>query len=131
MAVGLSQRQHAGNGNEVSKQHVDRASLSLLGPACESVCSLCLSPSSPACFTYQSDVALLMPKKTALDKEMGDIFFGADDVNCMKDLAYKEDVIECMRMESARKSFKRGRRNGWLSIPECCEFVKLLCCVRF
>ncbi|KAF3433152.1 hypothetical protein FNV43_RR24254 [Rhamnella rubrinervis] len=131
MAVGLSQRYIAGNGSEGSKQHLNESSPSP-GMVTENVCSLCLSPSS-SCFTDQSDTAaVLMPKKTALgDKEMGDIFFGADDVNCVKDFLFMEDVIECMVMESAMKSFKRRRRNGWLSITECFEFLKLICCIRF
>lgn len=130
MAVGFSRRCIAGNGSEGSKQHVNEGSPSL-GQVSENVYSTCLSPSGP-CFTDQSDTAVLVPMKTALgNKEMGDIFFGADDVKCMKDFPYKRDLIECMMMESAMKSSKRRRRNGWLSIAECFEFLKRICCIRF
>lgn len=127
MAVGVSQYGVA------VKQHVnEETSSSLLLPT--NVSSVPCLLQTPNCFnTDRTETGFVKSKKkTALmEEEMGDVFFGADDVNCMKDLVCKEDVIDCMRRKAAMKSFRRRRNNRKVSITECFEFLKLICCLRF
>ncbi|KAJ1411928.1 hypothetical protein SESBI_20768 [Sesbania bispinosa] len=63
-------------------------------------------------------------------KAMGDIFYGNDDYEEIKNHMYKEDVMECMRREEQFKAFKRRQKRRWsFSFFGCFEFLRLfLCC---
>ncbi|GLT40278.1 hypothetical protein SLA2020_144240 [Shorea laevis] len=60
----------------------------------------------------------------------GDIFYGRNDLDAMRDFMYKEDVIENYRREAEMKSLRK-RTRGSSTGSRCFEFLKLLCCIRF
>ncbi|KAK8583724.1 hypothetical protein V6N13_109119 [Hibiscus sabdariffa] len=58
---------------------------------------------------------------------IGDVFFGRDDIQDTRDLAFKEDVLESYRRETVMKSLRRrSKKESSISNAGCVEFLKLL-----
>ncbi|KAF5743604.1 hypothetical protein HS088_TW08G00189 [Tripterygium wilfordii] len=83
--------------------------------------------SSTALFEPTSDFR--ESSKSYMDYDVGDVFFGTDDLADTRDFLYKEDVIESYRRDRALKLVKRRDKRS-SSIAECFEFLKLILCIR-
>ncbi|KAE9620202.1 hypothetical protein Lalb_Chr01g0000651 [Lupinus albus] len=80
-----------------------------------------LSASKFSCYRKESHPRI----RGSHNKGMGDIFYGGDDCEEMKNYMYKEDVLECMRKETELKAFKRSQKKKQGCIFGCFEFFKL------
>ncbi|OIV99658.1 hypothetical protein TanjilG_17468 [Lupinus angustifolius] len=60
------------------------------------------------------------------NKGMGDIFYGGDDCEEIKNYMYKEDVLfECMRKETELKAFKKRQKKRQGCFFQCFQFFRL------
>ncbi|KAF5731063.1 hypothetical protein HS088_TW19G00667 [Tripterygium wilfordii] len=68
--------------------------------------------------------------KSYRDHDVGDVFFGTDDIADTRDLLYKEDVLESYRRDEALKSSKKRQKKRCSLIAQCFQFLNLMFCIR-
>ncbi|KAJ9176216.1 hypothetical protein P3X46_011555 [Hevea brasiliensis] len=82
---------------------------------------------------YRRDSTFLEPLIIGLvssEHDMGDVFFGSDDAKDMKEIKYKEDILEGYRRKRAIKDLRR-KKKGWPCLKKCFEFFKVIFCIKF
>ncbi|XP_048235730.1 zinc finger protein hangover isoform X1 [Ricinus communis] len=71
------------------------------------------------------NLSYISPKQVAED-----VFFGTDDMSDMKEIAYKDHILECYRRESAMKNLKKNK-NSWSPFNNCFDFLKVIFSLKF